>query len=148
VTWRIELGPDPRREEETTERLVEHNQVASAAIRRRFEPENLPARPVAAYAIDDDGRLVGGCVGSTVDVWQWLTVDMMWVRPHQRGKGLGRLLLGAVEEEARERGCRWVKLNTWEFQAPGFYSRCGYAIYGREENFPPGHTNHLMRKDL
>jgi GNAT superfamily N-acetyltransferase len=148
VAWRIELGPDQRLEDETTEHLVEHNQETSVAIRRRFEPDNLPARPVAAYAVDDAGELVGGCVGSTVDVWHWLTVDMMWVRPSHRGQGLGRRLLAAVEEQARERGCRWAKLNTWEFQAPDFYARCGYVIYGRETDFPPGHTNHLMRKDL
>lgn len=148
MKWRIELGPDPRLEDLTAERLVDHNKQASAAIRRRFEPENLAARPVAAYALDDGGGLVGGCVGSTVDVWQWLTIDVMWVRPEHRGGALGRELLTRVEDQARERGCRWAKLNTWDFQAPGFYSRCGYVTYGQEVDFPPGHTNHLMRKDL
>jgi GNAT superfamily N-acetyltransferase len=123
VAWRIELGPDQGLEDKTTEHLVEHNQEASAAVRRRFEPDNLPARPVAAYAVDDAGDLLGGCVGSTVDVWHWLTVDMMWVRPSHRGQGLGHRLLAAVEEQARERGCRWAGLNTWEFQAPDFYAR-------------------------
>jgi GNAT superfamily N-acetyltransferase len=148
VTWRIEMVPDHRREDELTERLVEHNQEASEAVRRRFEPDNLRPRPVEAYATDDAGGLLGGCVGSTVDVWHWLTVDTMWVRARDRGKGLGRQLLAAVEEQARERGCRWAKLNTWEFQAPGFYARCGYVVYGRETDYPPGHVNHLMRKDL
>jgi hypothetical protein len=69
VTWQIELGPDQRREDETTERLVEHNIGAAELIRLRFEPDNLPAHPVAAYAVDEAGELLGGCVGSTVDVW-------------------------------------------------------------------------------
>ncbi|KAA1417891.1 GNAT family N-acetyltransferase [Nocardioides humilatus] len=148
MSWRIEIGPDVGREDETTERLVEHNQAASEAIRRRFEPDNLPSKPVAAYAVDDGGGLLGGCVGNTVDVWQWLTIDMMWVDPSRRGEGLGRALLTAVEAEARTRGARWSKLNTWDFQAPDFYARCGYVTYGLEVDFPPGHTNHLMRKDL
>lgn len=148
MTWRIETTPDPRREDELTERLVEHNKAASEAVRRRFTADNLPARPVEAYAVDQAGELLGGCVGSTEDVWHWLTVDMMWVRPSRRGEGLGRRLLEAVEDQARERGCRWSKLNTWEFQAPEFYARCGYSVYGRETDYPPGHVNHLMRKDL
>lgn len=148
VRWSIEIGPDERREHQVTEGLVEHNQAASAAIRRRFEPDNLPARPVAAYAVDDAGNLLGGCVGSTVDVWHWLTVDTLWVDPSHRGEGIGRRLLASVEEQARERGCRWAKLNTWDFQAPDFYARYGYATYGQEIDFPPGHTNHLMRKEL
>lgn len=148
MSWRIELEPDQAREHETTERLVEHNKAASEAIRERFEPDNLPSRPVAAYAVDEAGELLGGCVGNTVDLWRWLTIDLMWVSPDHRGEGLGRELLDAVEAQARERGCRWSKLNTWEFQAPEFYERCGYVVYGRETDFPPGHTNHLMRKDL
>ena len=148
MTWRIELDPDQQREDETTEGLVEHNKAASELVRLRFQPENLPSRPVVAYAVDDAGELLGGCVGSTEDVWQWLTIDMMWVHPDQRGSGLGRRLLEAVEEQARERGCRWAKLNTWEFQAPEFYAQCGYEVYGREVDYPPGHVNHLMRRDL
>lgn len=148
MDWHIETGADPAREDELTDRLVEHNIAASDAIRRRFEPENLPSRPVEAYAFDEAGELIGGCAGRTEDVWQWLTVDSMWVRPDLRGRGLARALLEVVEDEARARGCRWAKLNTWEFQAPGFYERCGYVEYGREVDYPPGHVNHLMRKDL
>ena len=77
-----------------------------------------------------------------------LPIDLMWVRHDQRGNGWGRELLTAVEEQARQRGCRWAKLITWEFQAPDFYSRCGYAVYARETDYPPGRVNHLMRKTL
>ena len=72
----------------------------------------------------------------------------MWVDPALRRTGLGRALLSSVEDQARDRGCRWSKLNTWEFQAPEFYERCGYEVYAREVDYPPGHVNHLMRKDL
>ena len=57
-------------------------------------------------------------------------------------------MLDAVEDQARARNCRWAKLNTWEFQAPDFYQRLGYVVYGRELDYPPGHINYLMRKDL
>ena len=73
------------------------------------------SRPQAASEVvwrADAG--MGDCVGNTVDVWRWLTIDTMWVSPSHRGDGLGRQLLAAVEEQARERGCRWAKLNTWE----------------------------------
>src|SRR3954447_19360422 len=148
MTWRIHLAADERLEDRLTERLVAHNQAAAEAIRLRFERDNLPARAVQAYAMDEAGQLIGGCTGSTVDVWHWLTIDTMWVEPSRRRQGLGRELLTAVEDQARSRECRWAKLNTWEFQAPEFYERLGYVVYGREIDYPPGHTNYLMRKDL
>jgi GNAT superfamily N-acetyltransferase len=148
MDWQIRSGSDPALEDRLTEQLVDYNREASAAIRVRFEPDNLASRPVEAYAVDARGTLVGGCTGRTEDVWQWLTIDTMWVSPADRGSGVGRRLLEVVEQEARGRGCRWAKLNTWDFQAPGFYEHCGYREYGREEDYPPGHVNHLMRKDL
>jgi GNAT superfamily N-acetyltransferase len=162
VSWRIETRVDAGLEDALTGHLVDHNIAGSELVRLRFEPGNLASLPLAAFALaDEDGngdaaaapapadeRLLGGCTGRTEDVWQWLTVDTMWVHPDHRGTGLGSALLAAVEDQARERGCRWAKLNTWDFQAPGFYERCGYAEYGREVDYPPGHVNILMRKDL
>lgn len=147
MTLRIEVGSDESREDVVTEGLVAHNQAASEMIRLRFQPENLRSQPLAAYALDDD-TVVGGCAASMVPVWHWLEIDTMWVDPGHRGSGLARRLLETVEERARAAGCRWAKLNTWEFQAPGFYTACGYVEYGREVDYPPGHTNILMRKDL
>lgn len=148
MTWHLDLMESPELDDQLTECLVAHNLAASDAVRRRFEPDNLASRPIQAYAVDAAGTLLAGCSGRTEDVWQWLTVDTMWVAPEHRGQGLGRQVLVAVEDQARERGCRWSKLNTWEFQAPGFYERHGYVEYGREVDYPPGHVNHLMRKQL
>ena len=144
---RILTEPDSALEDQTRDRLVEHNVAASEAVRLRFEPQHLKAEPVSAYAMRDD-VLVGGCVGHTENLWHWLTIDLLWVHDDQRGTGLGRRLLEAVEEQARSRGCRWSKLNTWDFQAPDFYAHCGYEVYARETDYPPGHVNHLMRKTL
>ncbi|HEX3221177.1 MAG TPA: GNAT family N-acetyltransferase [Nocardioides sp.] len=148
MTWRLSLDPEERLEDQLTDRLVEHNQSASEAFPLRFEEDNLRARAVQAYATDEAGRLIGGCTGNTVEIWQWLTVDTMWVDSSRRRQGIGRTLLDAVEDQARARNCRWAKLNTWEFQAPDFYQRLGYVVYGRELDYPPGHINYLMRKDL
>ena len=57
MNLRISLDLDQRLEDEITDRLVEHNLDASELIRRRFEPDNLPSKPVAAYAIGDGGEL-------------------------------------------------------------------------------------------
>ena len=67
--------------------------------------------------------------------------------------GDGRLLetarlLGSAEDEARRRGCGHSHLYSYSFQAPGFYVKHGYAIYGALEGYPPGEKRVLLRKKL
>ena len=146
--WRVRRGSDPQRAQAVTEELVAFNQRQSAAVRDRFRPENLKSRPVEAYAFDHNDVLIGGCTGRTEDVWQWLTIDTMWVQESHRRLGVGKALLAQVEQEARERGCRWSALNTFDFQAPAFYRAAGYVDYGKQDDYPPGHTNYFLRKTL
>jgi ribosomal protein S18 acetylase RimI-like enzyme len=66
----------------------------------------------------------------------------------QRGAGIGRELMRRAEAEAVERGCLGAWLDTFSFQAPGFYERLGYSIFGRIDDYPPGHSRFFMRKSL
>jgi GNAT superfamily N-acetyltransferase len=103
------------------------------------DPEDAAAGVVA-------GRLVGGLVAATV--WQWLSVRLLWVDPAHRGAGHGRRLLAAAEDEARRRGCRHARLNTFSFQAAGFYERCGYRQVLALDDFPRGHQRLFYVKPL
>jgi hypothetical protein len=46
------------------------------------------------------------------------------------------------------RGCHGVWLDTFTFQARGFYERLGYSVFGAIEDYPPGHSRHFLKKDL
>ncbi len=35
-----------------------------------------------------------------------------------------------------------------EVQAPGFYERLGYTIFGTLEDYPPGHSRFFFRKTV
>ena len=54
----------------------------------------------------------------------------------------------AAEQEALARGCRGVYLDTFSFQAPGFYRKQGYTEFGELEGIPPGHSHYFFRKLL
>jgi ribosomal protein S18 acetylase RimI-like enzyme len=41
-----------------------------------------------------------------------------------------------------------ARLATSNFQAPGFYERLGYSLYGKLENCPPGETAYYYWKEL
>lgn len=102
--------------------------------------------PLGVLLRDATGTIVGGLIGRSA--LRWLFVELVHIDAALRGAGHGRRLLRAAEDTARTRGCVGVRLDTFSFQAPGFYARCGYAEYGRLEDYPPGHTRHFLFKRL
>lgn len=88
----------------------------------------LDYRPLTV-TVNDKKAIVGGVVGETY--FGWMFVSLLWVSEKYRGKGWGRSLMGSAEKEARKRGVRHVYLDTFSFQAPGFYKKLGYREFGR-----------------
>ena len=76
----------------------------------------------------------------------WLHIEILWLREDLRGEGLGRQVLEATEAEAKRRGCKFSKLETFSFQAPEFYKKNGYAVFAELE--AGEHCWYFMRKDL
>ena len=75
-----------------------------------------------------------------------LHVDLLFVPEDLRRTGIGRRIMIDAEEEAIRRGCRGAWLDTYSFQARGFYERLGYAMFGTIENYPPGHSRFFLKK--
>jgi ribosomal protein S18 acetylase RimI-like enzyme len=93
-----------------------------------------------------DKQIVGGIVGATY--WEWFYIDVLWVSEELRGLGYGRKLLKLAEEEAARRGARHAYLDTFSFQAPGFYEKNGYTVFGELPDFPSGHSRYFLVKAL
>ena len=91
-------------------------------------------------------KIIGGVIGSTY--YDWLHVDLMWIKEEFRGQGYGSKLLGLAEQEGAKRGARNAFLDTFSFQAPDFYKKLGYRVFGALEDFPEGHTRYFMTKSL
>jgi GNAT superfamily N-acetyltransferase len=103
--------------------------------------------PLAVIARDPESQaIVGGIIGrSSLGL---LFLDMVWVSKISRGSGLGGRILTMAEDEGRRRGCRSAVLYTISFQAPGFYQRHGWRIFGEIACDPPGTSRIFMTKDL
>lgn len=145
--FRLETEVDPVRRDLLRSRLRETNTAASPVLRALRGTRSAREAPLHVWAPDESGGLAGGLVGHT---WAgWLHVTYLWVDTPHRGAGLGSRLLGQAEHVARtERGCRAVRVETWDFQAPGFYRKRGYEVVGVIPDYPPGITEYTLTKTL
>jgi GNAT superfamily N-acetyltransferase len=94
----------------------------------------------------DDEAILGGVIGATY--WNWLQIDLMWVREDLRNRGYGRRLLELAEETARKRGATHSHLDTFSFQAPDFYRANGYELFGELTDYPRQHHRYYFSKEL
>jgi GNAT superfamily N-acetyltransferase len=103
-------------------------------------------RPLVITVRDAGGAVVGGLWGSTS--YDWLFTELLAVPETLRGRGIGRQLMTMAHDEAIERGCRGAWLDTFEFQARGFYEDLGYSVFGEIPQYPPGYSRFFMRKEF
>jgi GNAT superfamily N-acetyltransferase len=101
-------------------------------------------RPLAVFARDRE-TIVAGLAGETYA--GWLFIRYLWVADALRGKGIGRELMGAAERRAVERGCWGAWVDTYGFQAPGFYRKLGYEPFG-ELDWAPDLKRIFLQKRL
>lgn len=97
-------------------------------------------------ARDVEGALLGGILADVA--LGWLEIHVLWVEPGQRSAGLGAALLEECERRAREGGAHSARLDTFDWQAEGFYARHGYAAFARLADYPLGHERVFMSKRL
>lgn len=107
------------------------------------DPTSAPTLALLIRA-EGGGPVLGGLWGRSY--WGWLFIELLFVPGDMRGRGVGRDLMRQAEAEAARRGCHGVWLDTFSFQARGFYERQGYAVLGRIDDYPPGHTRFFLQK--
>jgi GNAT superfamily N-acetyltransferase len=141
------MGYEITFEEDAAEEELE---ILSAGIMEynRSKVGGRPKEPLTFFLRDGEGRIVGGVHGNYSGSAGWLYVSVLWVSERARGGGHGARLLQSIEREASERGCTDAYLDTFSFQAPEFYKRLGYVVFGELEDFPEGHSRIFLRKRL
>ena len=97
-------------------------------------------------ARDAKGRLLGGLIMQSY--WRETYIELLWLSERARGAGTGAKLIAEAERRARRRGSRVVHLNTYSFQAPGFYEAQGYRRFGAVSGSPRGARRYYYMKRL
>ncbi len=100
--------------------------------------------PMAAFAADPSGKVIGGAIGRT---WgRCCELLQLWVTSEHRASGVGSRLLREFEAHARGRGCNVFYLTTLSYQAPDFYRKHGYVVLARISGYPDDIVKYLMHK--
>ena len=128
---------DPEIERAISAPLVEYNNSKAG-------PGN--GRPLVIAIRDASGTVIGGLCGNTSR--RWLFTHLLLVPETLRGQGLGKKIMNMAEDEAVSRGCIGGWLDTFEFQARGFYEKLGYVCFGEIQDYPPGFSRFFMKKQL
>jgi GNAT superfamily N-acetyltransferase len=101
---------------------------------------------VVLAARDIRGRILGGLILESY--YKESYVELLWVSERARRLGLGRQLMQAAERRARRRGSRLIHLNTYSFQAPRFYEKLGFQLFGGVRGSPPGASRRYYVKNV
>jgi GNAT superfamily N-acetyltransferase len=89
---------------------------------------------IRLVAKDRAGQVRGGLIGYTT--LGSLVIEQVWVEEQHRGRGLGARLVSEAERIALESGCVGVQTYALSFQAPEFFRRMGYEVFGVSDGFP------------
>lgn len=112
---------------------------------------NAPFLPDSRYSYfgifvrDDSGAIRAGLIGNCYA--GWLFVNLLWIHAELRRQGVGRRLIAEAERHALAFGCHSAYVDTFSYQAPDFYRKLGYDLFGTLD-YPPGHTRFFLSKPL
>ena len=110
----------------------------------QFVPDDHKA--LSVYCRDKEGKVVGGLTGKTY--WNYLDIGFLWVDEQSRNNSLAAEIIKLAEDEAKRRGCTYSMLDTFEFQALGFYLKQGYEQFGKLEGYCERFERYYLRKKI
>jgi ribosomal protein S18 acetylase RimI-like enzyme len=102
--------------------------------------------PYTIHIESDEGKVIGGLKGDVFGVLA--RVDLLWVHEDYRNRTIGTRLIKALEKFARAKNCEIIQLDTADFQAKGFYEKCGFKVVATLEKNFMGHIGCYMRKEI
>ena len=81
---------------------------------------------------DVESRVFG--VLNAYTAFSEIYIDAFWVEKKFRGKGYGKKMVEALENQFKGKGYNNINLVTSSFQAPEFYKKCGFSVEFERKN--------------
>ena len=136
MNFRVTTSPTDGDISEIHEMLRAYNHA------KRERSENVPL----AIFVEEDGKKLAGLTGEIFG--NWLSIKYLFVAESLRGNGVGKSLVEHAEAEAKERGAKYAFVDTFSFQAPGFYKKLGYKEVFTLTEYPYTGSRTYFTKEL
>ena len=98
------------------------------------------------FLVYDNDKLIGGAIGFVQ--YNWYFLDMLYVDEDYRGQDIGTNLIKCIEDFSKKENLTGIRMETWDFQARGFYEKNGFIVYAEIKDCPPGTTDYFLKKEL
>lgn len=133
---------------------TESEYIKIARAITRFNLDHLPPNSSnkmssLGYVVQDlNAGLVGGVYGKLL-LGNCLSVDILWMNENFRGQGYATKLMETLENAAKKLGSHLSMVDTFDFQALGFYQKIGYEVFGVLDDCPClGNKRYYLKKVL
>ena len=84
------------------------------------------------FVAKEDDKVIGLLTGHTY--YEEVHISELIIFEEYRNKRIGTKLVEAVETYYKDKGFHNMNLTTYNFQAPGFYKKCGFEVEFIREN--------------
>ncbi len=121
--------------------LHEHVKESIGDLRKRN-----PEIKIQLAIKNEEGQIIGGLFAFTT--LKTMHTTLLWIHEKYRRKGYGKELLMTAERIAKENGCISGLANVLSFQAPEFFQKLGYEIFGVSDGYPDSIKEYFFKKSL
>lgn len=140
----IKLIVDNSLDKFVEEKMDYDSKIKNKYIREHIDETGIIKRKLYNYAVYEQEQIIAASLGWMR--YEWFFLRDLWVDEKHRNMGIGSMLLNKIEQLAIEENQIGVRLETWDFQAPKFYEKHGYELYGKIDDCPPGVSELFYKK--
>lgn len=95
---------------------------------------DLQEHTLGIFVRDANQKILGGLIAK--HIYTSIHINYLWLSPSIRHQGFGNTLLDKLETYGLAQKAERLFVDTYSFQAPSFYEKCGFTETGRYINFP------------
>jgi GNAT superfamily N-acetyltransferase len=117
---------------------------------KKYECSLLPdenIREVNLIIRNEKNENIGGLIANTR--YATLYINDIWINEEYRNKGYGKQLILNAERQAKEMGCIFSSLGTFDvLKVKKFYEKLGYRVVSKSKDSPKGYVGYWFSKKL